>query len=138
MKVEKTVSKPPRKLVNNLIAKTRRLIRGRTILVEVSEYGVVLNCDISWQSEEAELDGWFISPMKDTTDREKKLIGLIEDIYEINYTFEKYIFRSQPFKEFQLEIKQLCKEFDKLQKQFKSLDWEADVLIPAETIKARR
>lgn len=135
----KTNTKPPRKVINNLISRIRKLSKGKTIFVEVPEYGVVLNCDISWQSDNvAELEGWDLSPMKDTTEKEKKLISLIEDIYEVNHIFEKNIFKSQQYKEFNVEIKQLCRDFDKLKKQFKSLDWEEDILIPAENIKAKR
>jgi hypothetical protein len=136
----KTISKPPRKTINNLISRTRKLIQGKTVLIEVPEYGVILAADLSWvELEETYLDSWELSgPMKDTTEREKKLIALIEDFYDINGAFEKCIFKSKQFKDFQLEIKQLCTEINGIEKQFKDFNWEEDVMIPAETIKTRR
>src|ERR1035441_3010656 len=106
----KPISKPARKIINNLISRTRKLIQGKTVLVEVHEYGVILEAELSWvELENAYLDNWEISrPMPDTTDREKKLISLIEDCYEFGSIFEKVIMKSKVFKDFQLEIKQLC------------------------------
>jgi hypothetical protein len=135
----KTVLDPPRKLINNLISRTRKLIKGQTVFVEVPEYGVILSADLSWQDDDdAYLDSWEISsPMNDTTDREKKLISLIEDCYDVNSVFEKCIFKSKQFKDFKLEIKQLCTEIDGIEKQFDGFNWEENILIPAETIKTR-
>jgi iron uptake system EfeUOB component EfeO/EfeM len=76
--------------------------------------------------------------MPEASDREQRLIALIENVYEINHVFERYIYKSKQFKEFDTEIKRLCKDFDNLQKQYKGLEWEEDVLIPAETIKSRK
>ena len=132
--------KPHRKIINNLISRTRKLIRGKTVLIEVPEYGVVLTADLCWQDDDyADLDSWEVSsPMVDATDREKRLIGLIEDCYDVRGVFEKYILKSKQFKEFQLVIKQLCVELNGVEKQFKGFSWEEDVLIPAETIKPRQ
>jgi hypothetical protein len=135
----KTVLEPTRKIINNLISRTRKLIKGKTVFIEVPEYGIVLSADLSWQDDDdAYLDSWEISSyMNDTTEREKKLISLIEDCYDSNGIFEKCIFKSKQFKDFKLEIKQLCTEISGIEKQFDGFNWEESILIPAETIKTR-
>lgn len=78
--------KPPRKVINSLISKTRKLIRGKTVDIEVLEYGVILHCDLTWECDEtANLDSWDLSAMPQASDREKRLIGLIENLYDINH-----------------------------------------------------
>ena len=139
---KRSIAKPgPKRKYMPLIRKTAKLIAGRQFRISLPSLGVVAYGTLCWDTEDhPDIDVVNYRALDDTPNYFKRLVrksleyggDLLHD--EVSNA----VLKSEPFKRMKQEIRAICDESDRLEKEDPDFTWEESILDHAEQAELYR
>ena len=121
--------KPPKKLLDDLRNRTKKLIDGQHVDIAVYELGLMISCDLEWIADE---DGTWsnptFTPMVNLSNLERRLVRILIDEDKMPFLADKYVHASTQMVSFEVRIRAVCEDADETARQYDEFDWERDIV----------